>query len=80
LDDGNTSHLDRSLKRNGYEQATEARPVGKQLCVGFGFVLLLKRDSILDRFKFGNDPGVLGVAMCVEVGQSLETLFSVSVG
>jgi hypothetical protein len=43
-------------------------------------VLFLVGNSILDRLELSDDPGILSVAVGVELGESLETLLGVSVG
>jgi len=43
-------------------------------------VLFLVGNSILNRLELSDDPGILSVAVGVELGESLETLLGVSVG
>jgi hypothetical protein len=74
LDGRDTSHLHGSLDSTAQEESSERRPVGEQLNIRLGLVLVLKGDTLLDLGILGLHPGVQLISMSMELGESLEAL------
>lgn len=79
LNSADTSHLDGGLDGTSETKTSEAGLVGEELLVALGSSVMLDRDALLDLVKLGTDPSIVGVAVGVKTGKSLETLLDASV-
>lgn len=73
LDGGDTGHLDRSLQRTSDEQTSERGSISEEFDIGFGLVLVLIGNALLDLVEFCPDPRVLLIAVCMETSQICES-------
>jgi hypothetical protein len=78
LDCGNTSHLHRCLEGTTEEETAERGARSEQLHVRLGLMLMLKGDGLPNLVVFRDNPRVVLVAMCMEFGEGLQSLFVTS--
>ena len=79
MDCADTSHLDTSLDGTDEHESAEGRLILEQLGVGFGGVLVLKCDGVLDLVELGTHPGVVLIAVSVEFGERCQSFAGLSV-
>ena len=79
LDCRNTSHLHGSLNGADEHQATQRRPVGEELLVRLGLVLVFVGDGILDLLELGAHPWIVLVTVGVQSRECGQTLLLVTV-
>lgn len=72
LDSAHASHLAARLNRHDEDGATCVRPSAEEVDIGNLFGGVLARDLRLDEGVLGQDVGIFGIAVGVELGQGLE--------
>lgn len=53
----------------GYDDSASIGPVGEEILVRFGSVLVLFFDLLLDELELGQDVWIIDIAICMEGGQ-----------
>lgn len=75
LDCRDTRHLNGSLQSASDEDTAEAGHVGEEFFIGFGFVVMVERDTLLNLVELSPNPRVILVAVAVELGECFQTEF-----